>query len=518
MIKLGTFQTFDVFDLDNYVDNPRHDHARNQKETLKNLFDSVGKNNMYRLAEDIAKNGLMPNLRIVVVKNDKTGHYDVYDGNRRTATLKILIDPDFFDFLDPSMLVRFKKLSEKVNISSFVECYVTDKDEALAIMYRMHSGEDQGRGMKQWGSREKDRFNVLVTGTKSFTNLIDENVRKYFDNFDITIILNWTTVTRIFNAKRIREEIGLDVHDESTFTKERMQLLIDACKLINNDAKEKGVAATRLYDKVTESEARLLPWINEYRQQHAEKPSEDVQPVDHSKDSVEEPPKAPSEVQQQDIEIAPMSAPEIPKETEPEPIEHTEAKKDRENRKNEAFVHEVKYKNKTPYFFEGLNNEKLDPNSQDDHGVIELCDELYKFSNKSKHFLKDFPFAAAFLVRSLIEQSIIYYSKNNYVQGQTKPIYDRLFDNKGRLLNLSKIIELYMKNISNFIEKESIRQYFMRLFRGYEKKDNPFNWVIHRPSEFIMSPGQLEELPKGGLLTVINYFLSHSNKTNDKTS
>ena len=302
------------------------------------------------------------------------------------------------------------------------------------------------------------------------------------------------------------------MNDESTFTKERTQLLIEACKFVKKDANEKGIAVTRLYNTVAECKARILPWINEYRQQHVEEPSEDVQPVVHPDDPICE--NLEPDVPHQDVETAQVSIPETPKETETEPTGHKEPTKDKADPKGYATIKNVKYIDRTPYFFEGLDNTKLDPNNPSAHGVMELCSELYGFSNKSKHLIRNFPLAAAFLVRSIIEQSIIYYSKNNYIQGQNKLVYDCISDNNGYPDKFSKIIKTYVKNIDNFVEDTTIRQYFKHLFEDYDKTANPFNWVIHRPSEFIMSPGQLEELPKGGLLTVINYFLSHSNKEN----
>lgn len=501
---MGNYRTFDVFDLDNYVDNPRHDHAKGQKETLEKLFDSVGKNNMYRLAEDIAKNGLMPNLRIVVVKNEQTGHYDVYDGNRRIAALKILLDPDYFNFLDSSMLGRFKKLSEGANITSTVECYVTSEEEALNIMARMHSGEDQGRGMKQWGSREKDRFNAIITGKKSFANLIDEYVRKYFENFDITTILNWTTITRIFNAKRVREKIGLDVHNESTFTKERMQLLIKACEFISKDASEKEIAPTRLYNTVSEIEKFVLPWIDDYLKIHPLNGSSiDIQSFEHLDNSIKESPSLDSPPQSKEVVSASPKKNTVNEKVAPFKEETT--------RKSEKKLEKEKYHDKSSYFFEGLKNNKLDQNNPDAHGVMELCNELNAFSKKEKHLLDNFPLAAAFLVRSIIEQSIIYYSKNNYIQGQSNLIYERISQKNGTPYNLKKIIDTYIRNAANFIEDKVIREYFIHLFENYSKLADPLNWVIHRPGEFRFSSEELEEVPKKGLLKVINYFLEHSN-------
>ena len=48
----------------------------------------------------------------------------------------------------------------------------------------------------------------------------------------------------------------------------------------------------------------------------------------------------------------------------------------------------------------------------------------------------------------------------------------------------------------------------MALFDDYEKSVDPLNWVVHRPAEFQFDTLTLVELPKKGLLTLINYLIA----------
>ena len=63
---------------------------------------------MLNLTEDIQKNGLLGNQQIVVVYSDKLKKYIVYEGNRRIAAIKLLLNPEYFDFLDKPTIDKAK--------------------------------------------------------------------------------------------------------------------------------------------------------------------------------------------------------------------------------------------------------------------------------------------------------------------------------------------------------------------------------------------------------------------------
>ena len=247
--RIGKICRIKIEDILNYYENPRHAVAVNEKDTLKKLFAAVGNQYMLNLAEDIQEHGTLGNQQIAVVYSKEQEKYVVYEGNRRVAALKLLRNPDYFDFLDSPTRARAKSIASKGVQIKDLACYVTNEEEAFFIMERTHSGEDKGRGVKSWTAREKEAFKVRRNKSKNLSYLIDIYVKKYFDGFDITTVLPFTTIQRIFNNREVRKVIGTDVYDESTFTHERMQLILDASLWIRAEADTTGVSVTRLFNK-----------------------------------------------------------------------------------------------------------------------------------------------------------------------------------------------------------------------------------------------------------------------------
>lgn len=113
----GEIKEINVSQLVNYYENPRHAIGSSEEDTLEKLFNAVGIQYMLNLAEDVQKNGLLGNQQIVVVYSEPIQKYVVYEGNRRVAAIKLLIDPDWFKFLDKPTIEKAKKLGNKVKSS-----------------------------------------------------------------------------------------------------------------------------------------------------------------------------------------------------------------------------------------------------------------------------------------------------------------------------------------------------------------------------------------------------------------
>lgn len=489
---VGVIRKININKIVNYYENPRHEIAQDEKDTLKKLFESVGNQYMLNLAKDIMENGLLGNQQIVVVYNDKIKKYVVYEGNRRIAAMKLLLNPNYFDFLDKPSLDKArtisKQLQKKINQ---VSCYVTNEDDAFFIMERSHSGEDKGRGVKSWNSREKDIFKARRSEKKTLSYLVDFYIRKYFNDFDITTIIPFTTIQRIFGNRKIKSKIGLDISNDNTFTKDRMQLIIDISKKISADANTKGIPMTRLYNLAAEIENNILPLIDSYKLENSneDKVVEDKKTVDENEkenvDKVKE-----NENEKKDNEDNSLSSDKSINLDEKKEVIGVSSKS-KGGEKN------------LPYFFQGIDYSHLNPADSDSHGISQICEELKYFSDKQ--LVEKLPIAATFLVRSAIEQSIKYYSKKTYIQGQNKLIWEDI----KTITNLSNIIKIYKRNLANYITDTKMRQYFKELFDDYEKNVDPLNWVVHRPADFQFDTKTLIEMPRKGLLSLINFFISN---------
>lgn len=535
----GTFKKISINQIVNYYNNPRHDIGKDEKDTLRKLFNAVGVQNMINLAKDVYEHGLLGNQQIVVVYDEKTKKYVVYEGNRRLACIKLLQNPDKFDFLDQSSLDTIRRLTNYGNeqIPNKLLCYVTDEEDALFIMERTHSGEDKGRGLKKWSSKEISNFKVRREEKKNCAYLINQYVQKYFDGYDMITLMPYTTVQRIFNNIEIKKKIGINVNDESTFTKERMELVINIAKRAMKEAKDMGEAPTRLYNKTRDIENIILPWLEEAEDKNsAEKEkckgeddsekalksisnnlgaSENEQGTGSKQDDIDESGidekrEQGTESKQGDINGSGIDEKreqgtgskqgDIGDSTiEGDSWQDTSSK---EQTSKDDYEKGTGGKSNLPYFFQGIQFGNLDPNNPDTHGIAEVCKEIKIFSDKN--LVDKLPIAAAFLVRSIIEHSINYYSKKHKIQGQDKYIWDDIKD----LSKLSGKIKKYKTNLPNYITDSKMRSYFITLFDNYEDYVDPLNWVVHRPEEYQLSPRELIDLPRRGLLALINFLIS----------
>lgn len=487
----GEIRKISINEIVNYYENPRHAVAMNEKDTLKKLFEAVGNQYMLNLAEDIERNGLLGNQQLVVVYKDELKKFVVYEGNRRIAAIKLLSDLSLFDFLDKATYDKAEKIGKRMSTPiQDVLCYVTDEKEAFFIMERLHSGEDKGRGVKAWSSREKDVFKVRRNDKKTLAYLIDHYVRKYCDNLDITSIMPFTTIQRIFGNKKVKAAIGLNINDENTFNESRMELVVNVSRNIAESAKQEGCSVTRLYNLASEIEEKVIPII-------------DVNNSDNISVSQENLKKAEDKIQNEKINNVNIESTDANIFDEPPKEETSENSSSVDDGKLNVIQPACAGSKKNlPYFFLGIDYSHLNPSDADTHGIAEICRELRLFSEKQ--LVDKLPIAAGFLTRSAIEQALIYYSKKHCIQGQNKLIWENIKN----LTKLSKIIENYNKNLPNYIKDAEIRQYFRALFSDYEKNVDPLNWVVHRPAEFQFETKTLVELPKRGLLTLINFLIA----------
>lgn len=152
MIKSVKVRVLDVY-LDS--ENPRHKPLSDQSKIIENL---IKKEQIKKLAKDIAENGVSP-LETTALIKDENDKYVVVEGNRRTCALRLLNDPKSAPDAHKSY---FSKLSENSEvIPSRIECKLFEsREEADIWIERRHSGAQEGIGAKQWNSDQKTRFNT----------------------------------------------------------------------------------------------------------------------------------------------------------------------------------------------------------------------------------------------------------------------------------------------------------------------------------------------------------------------
>lgn len=151
-------QVFKLNQLSLWRENPRLLYT--QADELACIAKLLESKSFMVLLEDIAKNGLSISPIVAVKIEDK---FVVMDGNRRTAALKLLKNPDLCPSELSGLRDRILALAEKYpeNVLSEVECLTTDeRDAAIQYIFTTHTGAQGGLGQVNWDALVQAAFGV----------------------------------------------------------------------------------------------------------------------------------------------------------------------------------------------------------------------------------------------------------------------------------------------------------------------------------------------------------------------
>ncbi len=198
-----------------YLDNvnPRHDPIDNEPEIIALL---MKKESVRPLAEDIAEMGLSPLERMAVIAHPKVKNaYISLEGNRRFCSLKLLLDPAKAP--TPADRNAFEEAKASMRaIPKNLEVVVFDTREDGRHWLRLrHGGEQGGRGTRQWKSPQKARFENQGSGStpnQQALLLIDYARNRNLVSTDQADALRITTLTRFLSNPSFRDALALQDH------------------------------------------------------------------------------------------------------------------------------------------------------------------------------------------------------------------------------------------------------------------------------------------------------------------
>jgi len=188
-------------------DNDRHGSLKDEPSAIQWLLENRS-THMQALAKDLASTKRLYEPPLVRFDADKK--YIVFDGNRRMCCVKLFMDPvlapseswkDFFTDL------RSKELIEAFSaITCEVESDLTVIDEML---YRRHTGSQDGVGRSQWDPEGKSFF-LQRTGKGSVgLGQAIERALKTEQLISEKIELPWSNLERLFSSEPIRKRAGI---------------------------------------------------------------------------------------------------------------------------------------------------------------------------------------------------------------------------------------------------------------------------------------------------------------------
>lgn len=504
-----------VSPLDLYLDssNPRfiiQDTGNSQdqiRQYLLNLEDVLP------LAISIAdNNGLMPGDRIVIC--DEKGKDVVLEGNRRTCACQLFLNRDLIplDYLN-----KYPKPSESLiqEISQIEVDIISSREKASRFLAVRHIEQT-----KEWSPIAKMRFcfedfnhGKSISQINERTGISLGDIKKFIKNYKILfrgLNGNWTNeekkslslfsldankLLRMFALGETNQYLGL-YYDDDYNLKSHIISDGDIEKIIHIWTRkafiENQLDTRSLFS--TENQNRLSGYsfistvIGKY---FPDKPNNEEKPKNENGESKPENNQSNDNEKNQQNSGASNSQEQQNKST-------ADENKAKESEKTQSGGP------KTPPFFSTLNWQNIDKNNEENKGVIAICDEIARIS-KNTSFIDSYKISTAYLVRGLIEHSLIYHARKN---GYWNEIKRKFFDNTKKVdfdPNLGFIIDQYNTNIKVYIKDPKI----MRLMGTFnlKKHTDKLNLVVHSPESFLLSPLSLKSLPDEGLLTIINYLL-----------
>jgi hypothetical protein len=201
--------------------NDRHGELENETAAIAWLF-NARESHMRNLAKDIVAKGEIFELPLVSPDGAK---FIVFDGNRRVTCLKLLQDPRRAPTSELQSFFKEQRKKWPGELPKSIQCQVeNNRDRIDDILFRRHTGTQNGVGQSTWDDRIKATF-VARTGKGGGANVADE-IEKRLSAANMLPKgrkIPRSTMNRLLSAEPFRNRLGFSMnkgrfaftHDES---------------------------------------------------------------------------------------------------------------------------------------------------------------------------------------------------------------------------------------------------------------------------------------------------------------
>lgn len=226
--------------------NDRHGELENETAAIAWLF-NAREAHMRNLTKDIVEQQGIFEPPLVSPDGDK---FIVFDGNRRVTCLKLLADHRRAPTTELQEFFSEQRQKWVGDFPTEIQCQVeADRDRIDDILYRRHTGTQNGVGQSTWDDRMKQTF-VSRTGKGTGINVADEIERRLGEAKLLPHgkKIPRSTLNRLLSAEPFRNRLGFTVskgrfeytHDES--------VSLQALARVANDLATKKVVLGDLWD------------------------------------------------------------------------------------------------------------------------------------------------------------------------------------------------------------------------------------------------------------------------------
>lgn len=244
--------------------NPRFSELRDQRDALHSFCLDRHARKTVNLAEHIADSGLNPSELLLVIADDRRGHYIALEGNRRLAAMKLLSVPARVKEtpLTKPFQARIRRAAADGLDPSRrrIQCVLMlSRDEANEWISLKHTGENEGIGVVQWDGEETARFRGSDPGFK-LLDYVRSNVELSEDAKEKMSRFSVTNLDRLLGDPNFRDSIGIDLKKGSVFFTHEKNEVLSALKVIIEDIATKRIKVSDI--KLKEDRERYLDRIS----------------------------------------------------------------------------------------------------------------------------------------------------------------------------------------------------------------------------------------------------------------
>ncbi len=226
--------------------NDRHGELENETAAFAWLF-KEREQHMRNLTKDIVDQGQIFEPPLVSPEN---GRFLVFDGNRRVTCLKLLSEPRRAPTTELQEFFQGQRDSWNGDFPEVFKCQVeTDRDRIDEILFRRHTGTQNGVGQSTWDDRMKATF-VARTGKGGGPSVADEIEKRLAEAHLLPTRrkIPRSTLNRLLSAEPYRNRVGISMRGgQFQYTHDENETLAALAK-IASDLAARDVVLGDLWD------------------------------------------------------------------------------------------------------------------------------------------------------------------------------------------------------------------------------------------------------------------------------
>lgn len=235
------------------LENPRISRSTSQREALQKIIEDQDVK-LVALAESVTEDGLNPMDRLLVIKTEgEPGKWTVIEGNRRLAALKILSNPAVLAGIEvrPAVQKRFEALAHGWDRSiTKLDCFeLESRAEGATWIKQRHTGENEGRGIVDWGGVASARFRGNDPALQALDLVLKHGSLTDEEKVGIESRFPITTLDRLLSTPAVRSALGLSIQDQKLHTALPPEEVIKPLIRIVRDLTNKSINVTDLKKK-----------------------------------------------------------------------------------------------------------------------------------------------------------------------------------------------------------------------------------------------------------------------------